>query len=61
MTDFIEIYPNALDKKFCNDFIALFDNSPHKVPGRTGNGVDTSKKLSDDIYLYQHEEFKIAN
>jgi hypothetical protein len=31
-----------------------FNNSPHQVPGRTGNGVDTTKKLS------QHTEFQSA-
>ena len=60
MTDFIEIYPNALDQKFCQDFIKQFNKSPHKVAGRTGNGVDTNKKVSKDIYLNQHPEFKPA-
>lgn len=58
MTDFIEIYPNALSKEFCQNFITQFDNSPNKNPGRTGGGVDTTKKLSQDIYLNQLAEFQ---
>lgn len=58
MTDFIEIYPNALTPEFCQNFIQQFDASPHKNPGRTGGGVDTSKKISHDIYLNQHAEFQ---
>lgn len=60
MTDFIEVYPNALSPEFCKKFILDFDNSKHKVPGRTGNGVDTTKKLSQDIYLNQHADFQPA-
>ena len=60
MTDFIEVYPNALSPEFCQKFMLDFDNSPHQVPGRTGNGVDTTKKLSHDIYLSQHAEFQPA-
>ena len=57
MTDFIEIYPDALSPEFCRHFIEHFDRSPHKNQGRTGGGVDTSKKLSEDIYLNQHQAF----
>jgi len=60
MTDFIEIYPNALSPEFCQTFINQFEQSPHKNPGRTGGGVDTSKKLSDDIFLNQTPEFHPA-
>ena len=58
MTDFIEVYPNALSPEFCKKVVLDFDNSKHKVPGRTGNGVDTTKKLSEDIYLNQHADFQ---
>jgi hypothetical protein len=60
MTDFIEVYPNALSPEFCAKFIQDFENSKHKVAGRTGGGVDTTKKLSQDIYLNQHAEFQPA-
>ncbi|GHF77078.1 2OG-Fe(II) oxygenase [Thalassotalea marina] len=58
MTDFIEIYPQTLTPEFCQQFIASFEQSPHKTAGRTGGGVDESKKISQDIYLNQHPEFQ---
>jgi hypothetical protein len=57
MSDFIEIYPETLSTTFCQQFIELFEQSPHKVSGRTGGGVDENKKLSQDIYLNEHAEF----
>ncbi|WOH35982.1 2OG-Fe(II) oxygenase [Thalassotalea fonticola] len=60
MTDFIEVYDNILSKEFCEKFITQFDTSPHKNQGRTGSGVDLSKKLSEDIYLNEHQEFHPA-
>ncbi|MEK8031005.1 2OG-Fe(II) oxygenase [Ideonella sp. DXS29W] len=56
--DFIEAYDDALDPDFCRAFIEKFEASRHKVPGRTGGGVDTTKKISTDLYLNQHPEFK---
>lgn len=58
MTNFIELYPDALSADFCEKFITDFEKSPHKNAGRTGGGVDTSKKISQDIYLNQHQEFQ---
>jgi len=58
MTDFIESYPNALSTEFCQSFIKSFEQSPHKNQGRTGGGVDETKKISQDIYLNQHPEFQ---
>jgi hypothetical protein len=60
MTDFIEIYPNTLSQEFCKNFITDFENSPHKNEGRTGGGIDISKKISQDIYLNLHPEFQPA-
>ncbi|MFD2165344.1 2OG-Fe(II) oxygenase [Thalassotalea euphylliae] len=57
MTDFIEQYPNALSPEFCQQLIKDFEASPHKNAGRTGGGVDTTKKISEDIYLNQHSTF----
>lgn len=56
--DFIEVYDDALDPAFCQHFIERFEASQHKVPGRTGGGVDTTKKISTDLYLNQRPEFK---
>jgi 2OG-Fe(II) oxygenase superfamily len=56
--DFIEIYDDALDPDFCRRFIARFEASRHKAPGRTGGGVDTTKKISTDLYLNHHPEYQ---
>ena len=53
MTDFIEVYPNALSPELCQQLIKGFNASSQKAPGRTGGGVDTTKKLSQDLYLHQ--------
>ncbi len=58
MTDFIEIYPNTLSTDFCRQFIKAFEQSRYKNDGRTGGGVDSSKKVSQDICLNQHQEFQ---
>ncbi|TRX52480.1 2OG-Fe(II) oxygenase [Thalassomonas sp. M1454] len=57
MTDFIEVYDNALTTDFCQKFIKQFDSSKHQTPGLTGGGLDKTKKHSKDIYLNEHEEF----
>jgi hypothetical protein len=57
MTDFIELYPNALSQDFCSEFIKRFDISAHKNQGRTGGGIDLTKKNSTDIYLNEHKDF----
>jgi hypothetical protein len=59
-TDFIASYPQALDIASCQRMIEAFEASPHRVPGRTGGGVDVSKKLSSDLYLNRHPEWKEA-
>ncbi|WP_417657626.1 2OG-Fe(II) oxygenase [Pseudidiomarina aestuarii] len=58
--DFIEVYDDALSAEFCRDFIQRFDESPHLTKGRTGGGVDTSKKVSEDLYLNQHPDYQDA-
>lgn len=58
MNDFIEVYDNALSADFCNDFLQTFEASPHKQQGRTGGGVDTTKKVSQDLYLNQHPDYQ---
>ncbi|WP_258808232.1 2OG-Fe(II) oxygenase [Pseudidiomarina sp. CB1] len=56
--DFIEVYDNALSPDFCEAFMQTFDASPHLQQGRTGGGVDVSKKLSNDLYLNQHADYQ---
>lgn len=56
-TDFIEVYDDALPAEFCEQFIQRFEKSPHKQQGRTGGGIDTDKKRSEDLYLNQHPDY----
>lgn len=56
--DFIAVIDDVLDPSLCNSIIETFENSPNQEPGRTGGGVDTSKKLSTDISFSEKPEFK---
>lgn len=58
MTDFIEVYDDVLSPDFCRELIQRFEASPHRQAGRTGAGVDTAKKISDDLYLNEHAEWR---
>ena len=60
MNDFIEVFDDVLPRDFCQQLITLFEQSPHTTAGRTGGGVDTSKKLSTDLYLNQFQEYHPA-
>ena len=55
--DFIEIYEDALDTDFCNQFVQVFESSPHLKAGITSSGVDVAKKNSKDLYLNMHPEY----
>jgi hypothetical protein len=57
MTNFIEVYDNALSPALCQQLISAFEQSPYTQAGRTGAGVDTSKKISTDLYLNEHPEY----
>lgn len=57
MDDFIEVYDDALSAEFCEKMIAVFDNSKHLTQGKAGGRVDTSKKLSTDLYLNDHPDY----
>jgi len=51
MDDFIGIYDGALSAKQCDTIRARFDASDKVARGRTGNGVDVSKKDSYDLTI----------
>ncbi|MBI3230918.1 MAG: 2OG-Fe(II) oxygenase [Burkholderiales bacterium] len=57
MNDFIEVYDDALGAEFCAKMIAVFDKSPHLTQGKAGGQVDTTKKLSTDLYLNDHRDY----
>lgn len=59
-TDFIGVVDGALSAAFCQGLIDAFESSPHRVAGQTGAGVDESKKISTDLYLNQHPEWRPA-
>lgn len=58
MSDFIEIYDDALSPQLCSELMTAFDQSPYLVPGRTGGGVDREKKISTDLYLNDHPQYR---
>jgi len=57
MSDFIEVYDNALSADLCAQLIYAFNSSPYLNPGRTGGGVDPTKKISTDLYLNEYPEY----
>jgi hypothetical protein len=57
MSDFIEIYDDALSPEFCQQMIAVFEGSKHLMPGKAGGRVDTNKKLSTDLHLNDHPDY----
>jgi hypothetical protein len=60
--DFIEIYDNALTPAQCVGMLARFDASGQVARGKTGNGVDTSKKDSYDLTISHYPEWNdVAN
>ena len=56
--DFIAVYDDVLPPAFCERLIAEFESSPKRVPGRTGNGVDATKKNSTDLTMNLHPEWQ---
>lgn len=65
MTDFIEIYDNALSKDFCKALIRKFE-ADKKEPGLTGQGLNPVAKTSQDINItyrqdWEKEHEEIAN
>lgn len=57
MDDFLEIYDNALTPAQCAHIVERFNASSKVVRGKTGQGVDTSKKDSYDLTISQHPEW----
>lgn len=50
-TDFIQVFEDALRPEICQRVVQRFEASDRKFEGRTGHGVDKSKKNSTDITL----------
>ena len=65
MKNFIIEFKDALSPEYCQQLINKFEQSQNKKAGRTGSGVDKSKKDSIDLYLsneadWQEERNNIA-
>ncbi len=60
MSDFIEVYPDALDRETCAALIERFEASGQAQPGRVGSGVFTELKNSRDIRISGREEWRDA-
>ncbi len=58
MSNFIIEFKNALSNEQCDKFIRKFENFPKKQPGRTGAGVDKSKKDSLDCHITSFKEWQ---
>ncbi|WP_319024742.1 2OG-Fe(II) oxygenase [Microbulbifer hainanensis] len=51
MDSLILLCENAAPAEFCDRMVERFHEAPEKHPGRTGSGVDPSKKTSSDLYI----------
>jgi len=56
--DFIAVIDDVLPASFCDDLIDQFEASDKRLAGRTGHGVDTSKKHSTDITMNLYDEWQ---
>ncbi len=61
MENFIIEFKQALSSDFCTHLINKFEASQEKTPGRTGAGVDKSKKDSMDLYLTELKDWQAEN
>ncbi len=57
MDDFIGVYDNALTPEQCGHIIARFNASKDVIRGKTGQGVDLSKKDSYDLTISNYKEW----
>lgn len=55
--DFIEVYPDALDRAVCSDVVARLRASAQLQPGRVGGGVHPQLKDSRDLGISGRPEW----
>ena len=58
MNNFIVEFKKAFSPGYCQQLINKFEHSQNKKAGRTGSGVDTSKKDSLDLYLSNEPDWQ---
>ncbi len=51
MDSLILLFENAVSAEICDLLIHRFREAPEKQPGRTGSGVDPTKKNSSDLFI----------
>lgn len=59
--DFIEAYAQALSPEYCRQLIAKFEASQAKLPGVTGQGLNSQAKDSQDINISLVPEWASEN
>ncbi len=57
MSNFIVEFKNALSPDQCQHIIKKFESDQNKHPGRTGNGVDKTKKDSLDLTINNYPDW----
>ena len=58
MSDFIEVYPGALNPEACAGIVELYESSGQARRGQVGSGVDTKLKDSHDITITGRPEWE---
>ncbi|HEY0505147.1 MAG TPA: 2OG-Fe(II) oxygenase [Lysobacter sp.] len=58
--DFIEVFPDALDRAQCAQLVERFQASAETVPGRVGGGVVPELKDSRDLTISKHDAWRDA-
>ncbi len=58
--DFIEVFPDALDRAQCRALVERFNASTDTVPGRVGGGVVPELKDSRDLTISQRDDWRDA-
>jgi hypothetical protein len=58
--DFIEVYPQALDRDACASLVRRFGDSGQAQPGRVGGGVHRDLKDSRDLTISGRSEWRDA-
>ena len=54
--DFIEVYPKTIPDELCDQLISTINSHNGAYQGKTGGGVDVTKKNSTDLMLDAHPE-----
>ncbi|WP_308364131.1 MULTISPECIES: 2OG-Fe(II) oxygenase [unclassified Microbulbifer] len=58
MDSLILMFENIAPAETCDHLIRRFRESPDKQPGRTGSGVDHSKKNSSDLFISDMDSWR---